>query len=317
MKIVALDSYGVNPGDLDWKPIAKLGDFTAFDATEREQLAEHARGADAVLVNRLRIGPAELDAMPSLRYIGAFATGYNFIDVKAAAERGITVTNIPAYSTMSVAQATMALLLEVCNHPAHYDSLTRSGMWSGEPGFDYAVNPIVELDGKQMGIIGLGNIGMAVARMAAAFGMRIAAFTSKPQEALPPGFTRMELPELMESSDVVSIHCPLTDATRGLVSARMIALMKPSAILINTARGAITDEQALADALREGRIAGAGIDVPSKEPPADGNPLLSAPRCFITPHVAWASREARTRSIEGAAANLRAFIEGHPINKVN
>ncbi len=317
MKIVALDSYGVNPGDLSWEPIKALGDFTAFDATSDAEFADHAHEADAVLVNRLRLDADRIDLIPSLKYIGTFSTGYNYIDTKAAAERGITVTNIPAYSTMSVAQATMALLLGVCNHPSYYDHLTRSGLWSGESGFDYAVNPITELDGKQIGIVGLGNIGMAVARMAVAFGMRIAAFTTKQQDALPNGITKMDLPQLMHTSDVVSIHCPLNDATKGLISAEMISLMKPSAILINTARGAITDEKALAHALEEGRIAGAGIDVLSKEPPSDGNPLLNAPRCFITPHVAWASREARTRAIEVAAANLHSFIDGKTQNKIN
>ena len=209
-----------------------------------------------------------------------------------------------------------ALLLEICQHPFCYDSLTRRGKWSGEPGFDYQPHPLVELDGKQMGIIGLGDIGSAVARMAEAFGMKVAVFTSKAQEDLPEGYVKMGLAELMATSDVVSVHCPLLPETRGLVSAAMIDRMRPSAVFINTARGPIVDESALAEALNSGRIAAAGVDVLSKEPPSADHPLLHARNCFITPHVAWASREARSRALCQAAANLEAFLDGNPVNRV-
>ncbi len=315
-KIVALDAYGVNPGDLDWSPLRRLGRLDVYDATEPSSLVSRASDADAILVNRVRIGRNELERLPKLKYIGAFATGYNFIDVQAAAARGITVTNIPSYSTMSVAQMAFALLLEICQHPFCYDSLTRRGKWSGEPGFDYQPHPLVELDGKQMGIIGLGDIGSAVARMAEAFGMKVAVFTSKAQEDLPEGYVKMGLAELMATSDVVSVHCPLLPETRGLVSAAMIDRMRPSAVFINTARGPIVDESALAEALNSGRIAAAGVDVLSKEPPSADHPLLHARNCFITPHVAWASREARSRALCQAAANLEAFLDGNPVNRV-
>lgn len=315
MRIVALDAYGVNPGDISWEPFKALGKFDVFDNTPRELLGSRAGQADAILVNRMRIGAKELDAMPRLRYIGAFATGYNFIDTTETARRGITVTNIPAYSTMSVAQATWALLLEVCNHTAFYDKLSHSGQWSGMPGFDYQPHPLIELDGKKIGIIGLGNIGHAVGRMADAFGMKVAAYTSRPQESLPAGWTKMDLPTLMKTSDVVSVHCPLTPQSRNLVNAEMIASMKPGAIFINTARGAIADENALADALNEGKIH-AGLDVLGHEPPEPGCRLLSARNCIVTPHVAWATRETRNRAITEAAANLKAYISGSPVNVV-
>lgn len=316
-KTVALDAYGVNPGDLSWTPLRELVDLDVYDRTSLQELPVRAGNADAVLVNRFHIGNRELDLMPGLRYIGAFATGYNYIDTAAAAARGITVTNIPAYSTMSVAQMTVALLLEICNHTFHYDSLTRRGEWSGQPGFDYQPYPSIELADKQIGIIGLGNIGYAVGRIAEAFGMKVAAYTSKSQESLPTGWTKMSLKELMSSSDVVSVHCPLTDETRGLVSSDMIDCMKPGSIFINTSRGAIADEKALAEALNSGRIAGAGVDVLSQEPPSKDFPLLHARNIFITPHIAWATKETRTRAISLVAANLKAFLEGKPINVVS
>lgn len=317
VKIVAVDAYGVNPGDLSWAPISELGHLDVYDTTLPEQLSARCGKADAVLVNRLHIGSKELELMPNLKYIGAFATGYNFIDVEACRRRGVIVTNIPAYSTMSVAQMTMALLLEICQHPAYYDSLVRRGQWSGEPGFNYQPYPILELAGKRIGIIGFGHIGQAVARMASAFGMKVALFTSRREDELPAGYEKMTLEQLMSQSDVVSVHCPLTESTRGLISAAMIARMKESAIFINTSRGAIADEGALAEALRSGRIYAAGVDVLSKEPPKDGNPLLLAPNCVITPHVAWASREARIRSIALVAANLKAYLEGALVNVVD
>ncbi len=316
-KISALDSYGVNPGDLSWEPIRRLGELTVYDSTTPEELFDHAGDADAILVNRLHIGDPELDKLPRLAYIGAFATGYNYIDVKAAAKRGIVVTNIPSYSTMSVAQTTMALLLEICMHPAYYDSLTRKGKWSGQSGFDYTPHPLLELDGKQMGIIGLGDIGSAVARMAQSFGMRIAVFTSKKEDELPSGYIKLDLDELLRTSDVVSVHCPLTDSTRGLISAERIGLMKRSAIFLNTARGAIADEKALAEALKDKRLFGVGVDVLSTEPPSADFPLLNAPNCFITPHVAWATRETRARAIDKVASNLQAYLDGSPINVVS
>lgn len=316
-RIVALDAYGVNPGDISWEPFSRMGRLDIYDHTEMQDLHSRAGDADAILVNRTRIGSRELDLMPCLKYIGTFSTGYNYIDIREASARGVTVTNIPAYSTMSVAQMTMALLLEICNHPAYYDTLSRSGHWSGQPGFDYQPHPLIELFGKQMGIIGLGNIGTAVGHMAEAFGMRIAAFTSKPQKDLPSDWMKMELEELMVSSDVISVHCPLNDTTRGLLSAAMIDRMKPEAIFLNTARGAIADETALAEALNSGRIAAAGVDVLSHEPPESGFPLLHARNIFITPHIAWATRETRNRAIDLAAENLKAFLNGTPVNVIS
>lgn len=309
IKIVAADAYGVNPGDLSWGPLESLGRFSAYDNASAGELADICWDADALIVNRLRIGAVELDMMPRLKYIGTFSTGTDFIDKEECRRRGITVSNIPAYSTDSVAQMTWALILELTSGPAYFNSLSHSGMWSGQDGFDYTGFAPRELSGGRIGIVGLGAIGSRVAAIAQAFGMRVAAFTSKRADQLPPGIEKADLRSLMSDSDVVSIHCPLLPDTKGLISRDLIALMKPDAILVNTARGAVVDEQALAEALDCGRIRGAAVDVLSTEPPSGDCPLLQARNCLVTPHVAWATRQARARAIALAAANLRSFID--------
>ena len=317
MRIVILDGYALNPGDLSYDCLKQFGTLKVYDRTLPEQLIERAKDADAVLTNKVVLGETEFAQLPRLRYIGVQATGYNVIDVEAARRHGITVTNIPAYSTDSVAQMVIAHLLNITQSVGYYARENCTGRWGSNPDFCYWDNPLIELAGKQMGIVGLGRTGSAVARLAMAFGMKVAACTSKPQSALPEGVEKMDLDMLFASSDVVSLHCPLTPDTRHLVDAARLARMKPTAILINTARGPIVDEQALADALNSGALHAAGIDVLIEEPPREGSPLLSARHCFVTPHIAWATLEARTRLLQICEANLRAFIEGTPQNVVS
>ena len=288
-----------------------------YDRTAPEQVIERAKDADVLLTNKVVLGEKEINQLPKLRYIGVQATGYNVVDVEAARKHGITVTNIPAYSTASVAQMVMAHLLNITQSVEYYARENRAGRWAKNPDFCYWDNPLIELADKQMGIVGFGRTGSAVARLANAFGMKVAAYTSKPQEALPEGVEKLSLDELFATSDVVSLHCPLVPATQHLVNAERLALMKPTAILINTARGPIVDEQALADALNNGTLYAAGIDVLCEEPPRTESPLLTARNCFVTPHIAWATLEARTRLLDICEANLRAFIEGHPQNVVS
>lgn len=317
MKIVILDGYALNPGDLSYDFLKLFGTLEVYDRTAPEQVIERAREADALLINKVVLGEAEMAQLPRLRYIGVQATGYNVVDMEAARRHGITVTNIPTYSTASVAQMVMAHLLNITQSVDYYARENRAGRWGSNPDFCYWDNPLIELAGKQMGIVGFGRTGSAVARLAQAFGMKVAAYTSKPQSALPEGVEKMELDALFATSDVVSLHCPLTSATQHLVNAERLALMKPTAILINTARGPIIDEQALADALNSGALHAAGIDVLCEEPPREGSLLLSARHCFVTPHIAWATLEARTRLLQICEANLRAFIEGKPQNVVS
>ena len=316
MNIIILDGYALNPGDLSYDCLRQFGELTIYDRTTPEELISRAIDADALLTNKVVLGEKEFAQLPRLRYIGVQATGYNVVDVEAARRHGITVTNIPAYSTASVAQMVMAHLLNIAQRVGYYSEQNRSGRWATNPDFCYWDTPLIELADKQMGIIGFGRTGSAVAHLAKAFGMKVAAYTSKPQEELPEGIIKMSLEELFRTSDVVSLHCPLTSTTHHLVNANRLALMKPTAILINTARGPIIDEQALADALNSERIYAAGIDVLCEEPPLQGSPLLSARNCFVTPHIAWATLEARTRLLQICEANLRAFIEGHPQNVV-
>lgn len=317
MKIVILDGYALNPGDLSYDCLRQFGELTVYDRTTPEELIARAQDADALLTNKVVLGEQEFVRLPRLRYIGVQATGYNVIDVEAAREHGITVTNIPAYSTDSVAQMVMAHLLNITQSVDYYARENRAGRWIGSPDFCYWDNPLIELAGKQMGIVGFGRTGCAVARLSQAFGMKVAAYTSKSQSALPKGVEKMGLDMLFATSDVVSLHCPLTPATQHLVNAERLALMKPTAILINTARGPIIDEQALANALNSGALHAAGIDVLCEEPPLAGSPLLSARHCFVTPHIAWATLEARTRLLQVCQDNLRAFIEGVPQNVVS
>lgn len=316
MKIVVLDGYGLNPGDLSWDGMQSLGELAVYDRTASAELRERAAGAEVLITNKTVIAAEDMAALPALRYIGVLATGYNIVDVQAAKERGIVVTNIPAYSTASVAQMVFAHLLNITQRVGHYAVDNRNGRWTENPDFCYWDTRLTELDGKKMGIVGLGNTGKATARIAAAFGMQVCAYTSKRPEQLPEGIRKMELDELFAECDVVSLHCPLTPGTHGLVNAARLAVMKPSAILINTGRGALVDEQDLADALNRGLIAAAGLDVLSSEPPRHDNPLLKARNCFITPHIAWATEEARARLMRIAVANLKGFIDGEIINNV-
>ena len=317
MNIVILDGYALNPGDLSYDVLTQFGTLTVYDRTAPEQVVERAKEADALLTNKVVLGEQEFAQLPRLRYVGVQATGYNVVDVVAARKHGITVTNIPAYSTASVAQMVMAHLLNIAQRVDYYAQQNRAGRWTDSCDFCYWDQPLIELAGKQMGVVGFGRTGSAVARLAKAFGMTVAAYTSKPQEELPEGVVRMSLDELFRSSDVVSLHCPLTADTHHLVNAERLALMKPTAILINTARGPIVDEQALADALNSGQLYAAGVDVLTEEPPRLGSPLLTARNCFVTPHIAWATREARTRLLQICEDNLRAFIQGTPQNVVS
>lgn len=318
MKICILDGYSLNPGDLDWSPVERLGDVTLFDRTPADKIVERAADADIVLTNKVPFSADTLRQLPRLRFICVLATGYNIIDTEAAARQGVVVANIPAYSTMSVAQMAFAHILNITNHVASYAREVADGKWTNCPDFCFWDSALTELAGKTMGIVGLGNTGMATARIAVVMGMKVVAMTSKSADTLPEGITPAPLDDVLASADVVSLHCPLTPSTRHLINAASIAKMKPSAILINTGRGPLVDEQAVADALNGGRLAAFGADVLSQEPPRGDNPLLSARNCFLTPHIAWATLEARTRLMSTATENVRQFIAGEPVaNRVN
>lgn len=316
MKIVVLDGYAANPGDLSWNDLKNLGDVTVYDRTSQEELMERATDAEIILTNKVALDADSLRALPKLKYIGVLATGYNIIDTKAAHDLGIVVTNIPAYSTDSVAQMVFAHILNITQRVGHYAVENRGGRWTDNPDFCYWDTPLTELSGKTIGIIGLGHTGSATARIALSFGMKVKAFTSKDSSSLPDGIEKASLDEIFSNADIVSLHCPLTDSTREMVNADRLKMMKPTAILINTGRGPLVNEQDLADALNSGTIYAAGVDVLSSEPPKADNPLLSANNCFITPHIAWATEEARVRLMDIAVNNVRAFISGFPINQV-
>lgn len=316
MRIVVLDGYTANPGDLSWDKLRECGECTIYDRTTPGVLPERAAGADALLTNKVVINSETMAALPDLKYIGVLATGYNVVDVDAARERGIVVTNIPAYSTPSVAQMVFAHILNITQQVRHYSNETRQGRWSSSADFCFYDTPLIELLGKKIGIVGLGQTGYNTARVAIGFGMKVWAYTSKSRLQLPPEIRKAELDHLFHECDVISLHCPLTESTRGLVNAQRLSLMKPSAILINTGRGPLVNEQDLADALNSGKIYAAGVDVLTEEPPRTDNPLLTARNCFITPHIAWANYESRQRLIHIAASNLKAFAEGKPVNVV-
>lgn len=316
MKIVVLDGYTANPGDLSWDELTSLGRCEIYERTTSEQLLERAADADVLLTNKVLIKAAHIAALPQLKYIGVMATGYNVVDIEAARERGIVVTNIPAYSTPAVSQMVFAHLLNIAQQVQRHSDEVHKGRWVNSADFCFRDTPLIELSGKRMGIIGLGQTGYSTARIAIGFGMAVAAYTSKSPLQLPPEIKKMELDELFGACDVISLHCPLTEQTRGLVDARRLALMKPSAILINTGRGPLIQEQALADALNKGQLFAAGLDVLSSEPPRADNPLLTAHNCYITPHIAWATTEARKRLFTILIDNLRAFLEKRPINNV-
>jgi glycerate dehydrogenase len=312
MRIVVLDGFTTNPGDVSWAALEALGSLTVHDRTSPGDVVARAADADVLLTNKTRLGRAEITALPRLRCISVLATGHDVVDSAAARERGIPVCNVPEYGTANVVQATFALVLELTNRTGHYDATVRAGRWSACPDFCYQAGNLVELAGLTLGIVGYGRIGQGVAAVGRAFGMRILAHRRS-----HAGPEHVDLDRLFAESDVVSLHCPLTPDTRALVNAARLALMKPTAFLVNTARGALVDEAALAAALDAGRIAGAGLDVLSVEPPPATNPLLAARNCVITPHVAWATRAARTRLIERTAENMRAFAAGTPRNVVN
>lgn len=316
MKIVILDGYTANPGDLSWKELEKMGSLTVYERTRPEETVARAADADIVLTNKVIISREVMVQLPCLKYIGVLATGYNVVDIQAAHERGIVVTNVPAYSTESVAQMVFAHLLNATNRTDHYATQNRELRWTENQDFCYWDFPHMELAEKTFGIVGLGNIGQRVAEIALAFGMKVKAVTSKPAVALPTGIGKADLEELLATSDVVSLHCPLTNRTRHLINPQTLQLMKPSAILINTGRGPLVDDQAVATALAEGRLSAFCADVLTEEPPKADNPLLKQPNAFITPHIAWATNEARTRLLQVVISNVKAFLDGKPQNIV-
>ena len=317
MKIVVLDGYAANPGDIPWESWTSLGEFVVYDRTAPEELLKRAEGADVLLTNKVVIGGETMAKLPDLKYIGVLATGYNVVDIPAAKERGIVVTNIPAYSTNSVAQMVFAHLLNIAQHVGDHSNAVTGGRWQTNADFCFWDSPLHELDGMSIGIVGFGNTGSATARIADSFGMKVYTVSSKPQEKLPTYVTKVaDIDQLFMTCDVVSLHCPLTDDTKHLVNARRLALMKQSAIIINTGRGPLVNDQDLADALNSGRIYAAGVDVLTCEPPRDGNPLIGARNCYITPHIAWATFAARKRLQQIALDNVRAFIAGHPQNVI-
>ena len=316
MKIVILDSYGANPGDLSWDGLKEIGELTVYDRTKPEETLARAAGADIVLTNKVVLGRKEIEQLPSLKYIGVLATGYNVVDTEAAHKHGIAVTNVPAYSTESVAQMVFAHLLTVTNRTEHYAIQNREGRWSRNPGFCYWDTPLTELAGKTFGIVGLGNIGKRVAEIALAFGLKVKALTSKTADALPAGIEKATMEQLLAVADIVSLHCPLTDTTRHMINAETLRLMKPTAVLINTGRGPLVSDADVAKALETGTIAAYCADVVTEEPPKADNPLLSQPHAYLTPHIAWATREARIRLLDIAVSNVKAWVEQRPQNMV-
>ncbi len=316
MNICVLDGFTLNPGDLSWDELRQLGACEIHDRTLAGGIISRAANAEFVLTNKTPLSRETLAALPKLKYIGVLATGTNVVDIIAARERNIVVANVPAYGSRSVAQATIALLLELTNHVGHHAQRVRAGEWTRSKDWCFWDSPLVELDGLTLGIVGFGRIGATVADIAHALGMKIIAYS--PSQKTAPAFVKfVDRETIFRSSDVVSLHCPLTPQTQNLVNAERLGWMKPSAFLLNTSRGPLVDEAALADALNSGRIAGAALDVLSTEPPSEENPLLLAKNCLITPHNAWGTRAARARLMQIAVENVRAFIAGKPQNVVN
>lgn len=316
MKIVILDGYSVNPGDLSWEGLQSLGEVEVYERTSPDEVVARAEKAEIVLTNKVVLDKPTIDRLPLLRYIGVLATGYNVVDLEETRRRGITVTNIPAYSTDSVAQMTFAHILNITNRVGYYAQENTRGRWSNNADFCYWDSPLHELAGKTLGIVGLGNIGKRVARIAGDFGMDVFALTSKEPAALPYGVQKTTLEGLLAISDILSLHCPLTESTRHLIREETISKMKRGAIIINTGRGPLVDEHDVAEALRSRQLAGYGADVLSTEPPAHDNPLLSAPNAYITPHIAWATVDARKRLIAITTENIKAYLSGTPQNVV-
>ncbi|MGE5519335.1 MAG: D-2-hydroxyacid dehydrogenase [Candidatus Dadabacteria bacterium] len=318
MKIVVLDGFTLNPGDLSWDKLELLGDVTVYERTPEMQVYERAKDADIILTNKAIVSGDVINKLSRLKYIGVLATGYNIVDVDTAKQKGIPVTNVPGYSTDSVVQLTFAFLLELCLHVQRHSDAVMEGKWARSKDFAFWDYPLIELAGKTMGIVGFGSIGQKVADIATAFGMNVIAHSrTHTNQSGRKIFKWVNLQELLQISDVISIHCPLTVETKGLINKEALHKMKPSAFLLNTARGPVVVDQDLADALNNDVIAGAGIDVLSMEPPAIDNPLFKAKNCLITPHIGWASIEARARLIDNVAGNISAFLAGKPVNVVN
>lgn len=317
MKIVILDGYTENPGDLSWEGFAALGELTVYERTAAADIVPRIGDAEIVYTNKTPITAETLAACPKLRYIGLLATGYNVVDVAAAKARGVAVTNIPTYGTAAVAQFAIAMLLEICHHVAHHSDAVHAGRWTANPDWCFWDYPLIELDGKTMGIIGFGRIGQATGRIARALGMRVLAYDSRPSDAGRAIAEYVPLDELLANSDVISLHCPLFPETEGIVNKANIARMKDGVILLNNSRGPLVVEQDLSDALNSGKVYAAGLDVVSTEPIRPDNPLLKAKNCFITPHISWAPRESRQRLMDIAVENLRAFLAGAPVSVVN
>ena len=316
MKIVVLDGYAANPGDLNWEPLSELGSCTIYDRTAKKDVIERSKDADIILTNKVIFTRELMESLPNLKYIGVMATGYNTVDIEAAKEHNIVVTNIPAYSTNSVAQMVFSHILTITQNVQRHSDLVHQGKWSSNPDFCFWDSPLLELHGKTIGIVGLGSIGKAVARIALGFGMKVIAYTSKSKLQLSQEIKKAELDELFKQSDIVSLHCPLTADTRNMVNLERLKTMKESSILINTGRGPLINEEDLAYALKNKIIYAAGLDVMSKEPPLADNPLLKIDNCFITPHIAWASEAARSRLMDILIDNVKAFIAKKPINQV-
>ncbi|MBQ3258045.1 MAG: D-2-hydroxyacid dehydrogenase [Oscillospiraceae bacterium] len=319
MKIVVLDGYCENPGDLSWAPLEQFGEVVVYDRTPdtAEAVIERLKDADILVGNKNTITGEIMDACPNLKYIAVQATGYNVIDVAAAKERGIPVSNVPTYGTMAVAQHTMALLLEITNGVGHHSDAVHAGRWQTSPDWCFWDHPLMELDGKTMGIIGFGKIGQQTGRLAKAFGMKVLAAGSRPTDEGRAIAEYVEVDELLAKSDVISLHCPLFPNTKDIIRKENIDKMKDGVIILNSSRGGLVVEQDLADALASGKVYAAAVDVVSSEPMKDGNPLLTAPNCIITPHIAWAPKEARQRIMNTTAKNIEAFLSGNPINVVN
>ncbi len=317
MKIVVLDGHTLNPGDLSWDALAALGDLEVYDRSEADEVLERARDAEIVLVNKVRLGMGEINALPLLKYIGVLATGYDVVDVQAASRKGIPVTNIPAYGTKSVSQMVFALLLELCHQVAAHSNAVKRGEWSERKDFCFWNTPQIELDGKTIGIVGYGRIGNSTAEIAKAFGMNVIIHDLTAHDSgSSRGIEWVDFTTLLTKADVISLHCPLTPETRGIINKDSLGKMKKSSCLINTSRGPLVIEEDLASALNNGTIAGAGLDVLTIEPPLEDNPLFSAKNCVITPHIAWATVEARSRLMNMAVQNIKAYLGGRPINTV-
>ena len=318
MKIIVLDGYAANPGDLSWDGLRALGELTVYDRTPADQVIARIGDAQAVYTNKVLIDASVMDACPNMKFVGVLATGFNVVDVAAARSRGVTVCNIPAYSTDDVVQMTFALLLDICLNVAKHSASVHAGDWTRCPDFSYSLTPLIELSGKTLGIIGYGRIGQAVSRIASAMGMRVLCNSRRRAcTDLPANCRYADLEEIFAESDVLSLHCPLNESTKGIVNKDSIARMKDGAILINTGRGPLIVEQDVADALNAGKLYGAGVDVVSAEPIAADNPLLSAKNCVITPHIAWAPKDARVRLMNIAVNNLAAWLDGAPVNVVS